>query len=51
MLIPLEAEVESEPMLLALVLTPVDSELTALPADDRPVDSELTLLTVVLATA
>ena len=37
MLIPLEAEVDSEPMLLALVLMPEDSELAVVEVE---VDSE-----------
>ena len=45
MLIPLEADVESEPMLLALVLTPEDSELAVVEAD---VESDETLLFAVL---
>ncbi len=45
---PLEADVEREPTLLALALIPddadVDSDETPLFVDERPVESELTPL-------
>jgi len=47
-LIPLEAEVESEPTLLLVVDRPVDadvdSEPTLLLVEDSPVESEVSLL-------
>jgi hypothetical protein len=45
---PLEADVDSKPTLLLVVLSPVDSESTLLLVVLRPVDSESTLLFVVL---
>ncbi len=48
MLRPLEAEVESEPIPLALVLIPDDAdaerELTPLFVEDSPVESDVSLL-------
>jgi hypothetical protein len=54
-LMPLDAEVESEPTLLALVLMPdeadVDNDVTLLFVEERPVESEVMPLPEVLATA